>query len=566
VTTEANTDFTEYLKRLSPEELQAALSQFFPSGATTEEKIAIVETALRSPQGVVLREELGRWIVDRLVPVAALVPNRFAIWRGPTRESMLFVISQLSVERLAPKLVEQLELPVSTSAETRLLKLITRVPGLQKLGQVLARNRHLRHSVRRALSKLENGIRDVAVDDVITLIEHELGPKIEKYDIKIDPDLLSEASVSAVVRFSFWNGEKRRREHGVFKALKPHIPGCFAEDMRILQDLADFFGRRTHEGFASNVIPDTFSKIRRHLQREVDFPGEQAALLEAAKHYAVLRGIRVPTLIPQFCTSRLTAMSEEPGVKVTSAAVHLSKDRREHLAQQMVEALVAFPLLSRQASAMFHADPHAGNLLYDRKSNELVILDWALAERLNREQRRHLMLLFLAVAFRNPAAACQSIELLSEGAAGRRLRDRVLIHGAAEHFFDELPVAQLPRAVDAMALLEKVAMAGVRFPASLIMFSKVLFTLDGILDDIRGNGTTEFTIARYLLMRWLRQPLSIGLPLTLRDWVNVECSAILYGGRLGVRCEEALTRRLFSSKAGVKPIAGSVGSKQWQSQ
>jgi ubiquinone biosynthesis protein len=564
---ESTLDFTEYLQQLSPEELQAALAQFFPPGASTAEKIAIVDLALRSPQGAVLRAELGRWIVDRLVPVTALVPNKFAIWREPTRESMLFVISQLSVERLAPKLVEQLELPVTTSAETRLLKLITRVPGLQKLGQVLARNRHLRHSVRRALSKLENGIRDVGIGDVIALIERELGPKIAQHDIRIERTLLSEASVSAVVRFSFWNREKQRREKGVFKALKPHIPDSFSEDMRILQDLADFFGRRSHEGFASNVIPDTFSKIRRHLQREVDFPGEQAALLEAAKHYKVLRGIRVPTLIAQFCTSRVTAMSEEPGVKVTSAAVHLSKQRREHLAQQMVEALVAFPLLSRQSSALFHADPHAGNLLYDRRSGALVILDWALAERLTREQRRHLMLLFLAVAFRNPAAACHAIEQLSEDGTGHRLRNRVLIQGTAGQFFAELSVAHLPRAVDAMTLLERSAMAGVRFPSSLVMFSKVLFTLDGILDDIRGNGaTTEFTIARYLLMRWFRQPLSIGLPLTLRDWLGVECSALLYGGRLGVRCEELLTRRMFSSKAGMKAITASAGGRQMQSQ
>ena len=110
-------------------------------------------------------------------------------------------------------------------------------------------------------------------------------------------------------------------------------------------------------------------------------------------------------------------------------------------------------------------------------------------------------------------------------------------------------------------------MAGVRFPSSLIMFSKVLFTLDGILDDIRGNGATaEFTIVRYLIARWLRQPLSIGLPLTVRDWLGVECSAILYGGRLGVRCEEALARRLFSSKAGMKPITASAGSSPVQSQ
>ena len=548
-----------YLKGLSPEELQSALAQFLPQEATTADRVAIVASALRSPEGSALRAELGRWIVDRLVPVAALVPRQFAIWREPARDSMLFVVTQLSVERLAPKLVEQLDLPLKTSPEVRLLKLISRVPGLQKLGQVLARNRHLRRSVRTALAKLENGIRDVGIEEVIAVVRQELGNKAANFEVKIEHKLLSEASVSAVVRFSWWNEAKRCRERGVFKVLKPHIPECFAEDMEILQELADFFGKRSHEGFASAVIPDTFSKIRRHLQHEVDFLGEQRALVEAAKQFKSVKGVRIPRLIPEFCTPKLTAMSEEEGVKVTSAAVHMTIERRAKLAQRMVEALVAFPLLSRAPDALFHADPHAGNLLYNRRTEELVVLDWALAENLNREQRRRLTLLFLAVALRNPAAASSQIEDLSEEHATPRSQNSKMIREIVGRFVAGLPVVRLPRAVDAMSLLEEVALAGVRFPSSLIMFSKVLFTLDGILDDIRGNGvTTEFTIARYLLQRWIRQPFSMGLPLTMRDWIGLECSAFLYGGRLGVRCEEALTDRVFSRKPVTDETRGEI--------
>ncbi len=534
--------FAAYLKTLSPEELQAALARFIPPNSTTDERVRIVEKLLQSPEGPAVREELGRWIVDRLVPVSALVPPKFSTWREPTRESMLFVISQLSVSRLAPKVVEQYELPLKTSVEVRLLKLIAKVPGLQKLGQVLARNRHLRRSVRIALAKLENGIRDVGISEIHAVVRKELGEKWEKFEVKIDRTLLSEASVSAVVRFSWWNAAKRRREKGVLKVLKPHIPECFAEDMKILQDLADFFGARSHEGFTSAVIPDTFSKIRQHLQHEVDFPGEQAALLEAAKQFKALRGVRIPKLIPELCTKNLTAMSEEEGVKVTTAAVHMTPKRRGQVAQQLVEALIAFPLLSRQPYALFHADPHAGNLLYNRKTRELVILDWALAERLSLEQRRRLTLLFLAVALRNPAAAAYQIQELSEQNSNRAMI-REIVHG----FMAEMPMAKMPRAIDAMSLLEQAALAGVRFPSSLVMFSKVLFTLDGILEDIRGNElTAEITIAQYLLRRWLRKPFSVRLPLNVRDWLGVECSVFLYGGRWGVRLEEMVKGLLFS--------------------
>ena len=41
----------------------------------------------------------------------------------------------------------------------------------------------------------------------------------------------------------------------------------------------------------------------------------------------------------------------------------------------MIEALIAAPLFSRDDPAIFHADPHAGNLLYDEPNRELVVID-----------------------------------------------------------------------------------------------------------------------------------------------------------------------------------------------
>lgn len=127
---------------------------------------------------------------------------------------MMFVVQQLSAARLAPKLVEQLEIPKNTSAEHRLLLLIAKVPGLQKLGQVIARNQHLRPALRKALARLENGIRDVSVGELRALIRKELGDRLQKHKVEIASSILSEASVSAVVRFTWqdreWSAQARR--------------------------------------------------------------------------------------------------------------------------------------------------------------------------------------------------------------------------------------------------------------------------------------------------------------------------------------------------------------------
>ena len=534
---------------MDPEQLRAALANFLPKGATAAEQVRAIETGLRSPVGQAMRETMARWIVDSVVPVDHLVPKAYVKWRPPVRDAMMFVVAHLSPARLAPKLVEQLELPPSTSAEMRLLRLIAKVPGLQKLGQVIARNQHLRPALRNALERLENGIRDVRPEDVVAIIRRELGARIEKHSVKIASTILSEASVSAVVRFTWIDPDSGQRERGVFKVLKPHIPEYFAEDMDYLQGLAQYFSdRHRNYGFPADVLPDTFKKVRRLLRHEVNFRREQRTLLEARSLYASMKGIRVPRLIRPLCTSRITALTEERGVKVTNAAARLPVERRRKVAEQLIEALVAVPLLAAQEDAVFHGDPHAGNLLYNNRTGELTIIDWALRERLSREQRRHLGLLFLMVTLRDPVGTRNEVLALTQQHIRSSSPKGQMVSDLVTHFLGELPASRLSGGVDAMRLLERLAMKGVKFPGPLIMLSKVMFTLDGILGDIGAPGMGVgfgFTIARHVAEHWIRHRKEFRSPLTKRDWITLQCSALLYTGRLWLKGEQALLDRLL---------------------
>jgi len=150
----------------------------------TAARTSALATILDSEEGKNFREEASQWIVEAL-SVRYLVPERYAEWRPVVREAMLYFGSHLSTPRLAPKLVEQIELPANTTPEKRLLRLIAKVPGLQKLGQVIARNRHLHPRLRRALTQLENGICDVTVEEIRAIIVQNLGPMIEQYKVDI---------------------------------------------------------------------------------------------------------------------------------------------------------------------------------------------------------------------------------------------------------------------------------------------------------------------------------------------------------------------------------------------
>jgi len=498
------------------------------AGGDREGRIEIVEAALESGQGRYWRREIGKWI-GRLVPVEVLVPQSAARWFPLVRDAFQFVFTRLSSRRLATKVVAQFELAADTPPEQRLLCLINKMPGLQKVGQVLARNPRLPPKLRRALEELENGMSDVTVEEVRQLIEERLGERLREYAVELEPAILSEASVSTVIRFT-WNYPGREREQGVFKVLKPYVPPCFSEDMTLLENLGRYLASpRRGYGFATHEVEDTLVEVRRLLEHELDFRREQACLAEAAKMYRASIGIRVPRLIEPLSTGQVTAMSAEKGVKVTKAFPR-SPIRRARVAAQLIEGLVAAPFFSREDPSLFHADPHAGNLLYDEVNRELVIVDWALTETLSLESRRQLVLLAVMMLLRNREGVRQAVRHLA--VSGPRGRGKAqIIDRAVVEFFQELPKDATPGTLDAMRLLDRLALDGIHFPPPLFLFHKVVLTLDGVLYDIAGGSVRmDEVMAREFLTRcaaslgWFHSPLE-AKDFAAISWNALRCAA-----------------------------------------
>jgi len=180
----------------------------------------------------------------------------------------------------------------------------------------------------------------------------------------------------------------------------------------------------------------------------------------------------------------------------------------------------------------------------------MTLIDWALQERLSRGQRRHLVLLFAMLVLRDSVGTCAEVLALSQRRKPSATSQRDMVAQTVANFLEELPLARLPSMVDAMQLLERAAMAGVRFPQSLIMLSKVMFTLDGILTDIGGASSgMGLTIARRLTERWFSDRKAFRSPLLAKDWVTLQCSALLYSSRLWIRWEQAMLDRFLPAYA-----------------
>ena len=183
-------------------------------------------------------------------------------------------------------------------------------------------------------------------------------------------------------------------ERGVFKVLKPGIEERLARELDLLQEVGSLLDAGCDEfGIPPLEYRQVFDQVREKLGMEVDLEDEQRHLAQAAETYASEPEVLIPVLFP-FCTSRVTAMERIDGHKVTEPGTLNSWDRRR-LAELIVEALIAGPTWSPAANAIFHADPHAGNL-FVTPERRLAILDWSLTGTLGDHERVTLSQLVIA--------------------------------------------------------------------------------------------------------------------------------------------------------------------------
>ncbi len=494
-----DTAMIEKMLALLPADQQARLFMLaMDESATDAQMEAAAREALMSVDWETQRDDI-RELIGHIMPLDTLVPNVYVNWRPVIRDAVTYVGSRLPVDRLIPKLLRQMMLPAEMPLEQRLFILLSKMPSLQKIGQIVARNPNLDPAFRAQLTRLENGIEDVTPTEIRDTLNEELGKYLTIYRVEVEEVALAEASVSAVVRFTWMNPVSRKRERGVFKVLKPYVRQNFPEEMAILQTLANFFDENRDNYDLPNVgFREVMDDIRRLLTREIELVAEQASLQSAKERYKKVSGVRIPTLIRELSTQNVTAMSEESGVKVTDAYPHNPRHRAK-LAQKIVEALIAVPLFAPEEHSFFHADPHAGNLFADESTGDLIILDWALREYLNREQRRQTVLLALAVALRDEERVVEAISILSEDdfAQNEYLAD--LVRGHVRKFFTDLSPLQVPGFVEVSTLLDGLAFGGIQFPAELLMFRKVMFTLEGVLHDLDPDLNMDVVLGRYAL-------------------------------------------------------------------
>jgi ubiquinone biosynthesis protein len=456
--------------------------------------------------------------------LAAVVPDCYAEFRPVVADGLTFFLQHLSPPRLAEVFQAQAGLPAGAGLPRRLVQFLHACPALHKLGQVLARNRHLDPELRRHLQELESLEPHTQARLWRPDLARELAPAAGEYRIRVAQRPLAEASVAVVVPLTWSDpadGAGAPRRHGVAKLLKPGVVARLEEDLDILGQLACYLeGRWAAYGLPPLAYREIFAEVAELLSNEVHLRQEQAHLRRAGSQFAREPDVQVPRLLP-FCTDALTAMERLDGGKVTDPRAVLPW-RRPALFRSAVRALLAGVLFSRDESVLFHGDPHAGNLMAT-PDGRLGILDWSLAGQLTADDRVQVAQVLVGGWARDPARVAGAVAGLARGDAGAGL-----IRRHVEVALAELRWYRWPGPAWALRLLDALVRAGVHFPPRLLLFRKAFLTLQGVLSDVCPVCSLEATLLALALVEFAWEwPLRWCKPLDDRDYATHVSSADL---------------------------------------
>lgn len=347
------------------------------------------------------------------------IPKNSKEWIPIVHDSLLYFLDRLEQERFLNRLIDFAYLPPGNSRGDRILQFTSRTPTFQKLGQILARNTGLEPDIQAALQTLENSLATSTRDELVDFISNELGAEtLQKYEIRFADRILAEASVGAVIRASLQNPEERQRRDVVCKVIKPYVLKAIPEEVAIIDELTRYFSQhRAFYELGKMPLAEMFQNIKKSISEEIRIEEEQHNLVRAAAYYKNETRILIPELYP-FSTPHVTVMEFVRGEKISNA---FPSDARQRaiMARRLSDALTFDVIFSRQAEALFHGDPHAGNVFHVLKHPDdpyrLALLDWGLCGSFSRSQRAELVQLVLGIELRDPNRLKKHVGALIEG-------------------------------------------------------------------------------------------------------------------------------------------------------
>jgi predicted unusual protein kinase regulating ubiquinone biosynthesis (AarF/ABC1/UbiB family) len=343
------------------------------------------------------------------------------------------------------------------------------------------------------LAKLQDRVPPRPFPVVRASVERELGADLGQIFASFEPTPIASASLAQVHEARLHGGERV-----AVKVQYPEIESLVRSDLANLRTLFRAVG--VLEGdFDLMPLVDELATL---VPRELNFVQEGHNAETIGRQFKDRDDVAVPRIHWEFTTRRVLVMEFIEGIKITDlAALRRAGLDPAQVSQLLVEAYCEQIL----RHGFFHADPHPGNLLVQRRDDggpRLVFVDFGLAKELPPSFRQGAIEFAAALLRGEPAAMAEALvalgfetrdgrpESLVEIAAFVLETAQRLRHGvrpdASGRVFREIPDLIRENPI-------------VRVPTHLVLLGRVLGLLSGVNRSLEVRIDLARTIFPYVM-------------------------------------------------------------------
>ncbi|QDT04525.1 putative protein kinase UbiB [Rubripirellula lacrimiformis] len=275
-------------------------------------------------------------------------------------------------------------------------------PTFIKVGQILAARPDLvGPKLAEELKRLRADVHPDSIEQVRNTLAQELGENFESRFQSIDATPLATASIGQVHRAVLHDGT-----NVVIKVQRANIERTMLQDIEVLAGLAQLAERV--DGFAAWGPTDMVRQMGPMISRELDFTRERQNLEQFGEMFDRNRNdVVIPRPHKPLCTRRVLVMDELVGQPLSQflsdEAERCDTDNdaiiasRNELKHRLCETIASVYLTMIFEEAIFHADPHMGNLIV-MENGQLGILDFGMIGRIDENLRETIEDMLVAIS------------------------------------------------------------------------------------------------------------------------------------------------------------------------
>jgi predicted unusual protein kinase regulating ubiquinone biosynthesis (AarF/ABC1/UbiB family) len=264
-------------------------------------------------------------------------------------------------------------------------RLIRLGPTFIKIGQMLGTRADLLPiEYVDELSKLQDNVPAFPTRQAMSIVEEELGRRVNEIFAQIGDEPVASASLGQVYRATLHTGEEV-----AVKVQRPNLAEAVAFDLELLRWIGRFLARHPR------LLPGTdwlgaIDEFERVIHEEMDYRREASNSEVFKRNFREWTNIYVPRIFREHSAGRVLVMEFITGTKVTDLA---TLEATGHSPRRINELIYRSYFKQLFEDGFFHADPHPGNLLVMR-DGRLAIFDFGMVGRVSDELQRKIIAAF----------------------------------------------------------------------------------------------------------------------------------------------------------------------------